>query len=73
MYMRHILAVHLWSAAENTETELPAVCDQCVMEGSAPLPFVASFVPCPVFAIGYCVGLITVPRAGLPIPLGTNL
>lgn len=43
------------------------------MAGSVPLPFIASFVPCPVFAIGHCVGLITVPCTGLPIPLGTNL
>lgn len=45
----------------------------CVMAGSVPLPFIAFFVPCPVFAIGHCVGLITVPYTGLPIPLVTNL
>lgn len=37
------------------------------------LPFIASFVPRPVFAFGHRVGLITVPCTGLPIPLGTNL
>lgn len=43
------------------------------MAGSVPLPFIASFVPCPVFAISHCVGLITVTCSGLPIPLVTNL
>lgn len=58
---------------ESTPQQNPAVCDRCVMAGSVPPPFIASFVPCPVFAIGDCVGLITVLCTGLPIPLGTNL
>lgn len=44
-----------------------------VMAGSVANPFIASFVPCPVFTISHCVGLITVPYTGLPIPLVTNL
>lgn len=43
------------------------------MVGSVPLPLIGPFVPCPVSAIGHCVGLITAPYTGLPIPLVTNL
>lgn len=59
--------------ARSTPERSPAACEQCVMSGSVPLPFIAPFVPCPVFAISHCVGLITVTCSGLPIPLVTNL
>lgn len=59
--------------ARPTPQQSPAVCEQCGMAGSVPLPFIATFVPCPVFAISHRVGLITVPYTGLPIPLVTNL
>lgn len=54
-------------------TSSSAVCGQGVMAGSVPLLFVAPFVPCPVCAISHCMGLITLPYTGLPIPLVTNL